>query len=127
MKELKQGALKGEVQMYMHCFNLDIVGNGTVVPEGVTFPGAYKPNDFAFKFDPYMTYGTPDPAAAIAHNSKYVSSVSMQSDFMELTKCGRFHLVHLAIMENTTCLQGSVSKSKKLDNILPLLRLHIRI
>jgi cellulase len=74
MKELKQGALKGEIQMYMHCFNLDIIGNGTVVPEGVTFPGAYKPNDAAFIFDPYMTYGTPDPVAAIVHNSRYVSS-----------------------------------------------------
>jgi hypothetical protein len=76
MKELKQGALKGEIQIYPHCFNLNVVGTGTATPEGVAFPGAYKPDDAAFRFDPYMTYGTPIAAAGIAHNGKFVSFFS---------------------------------------------------
>ena len=75
MNELKQAGLKGQIQIYLHCFNIDIVGSGTATPEGVSFPGAYKPDDAAFKFNPYMTYGIPDPAVALEHNSKYVSSV----------------------------------------------------
>jgi hypothetical protein len=75
MKELKQGGLKNQIQIYLHCFNLDIIGSGTATPEGVTFPGPYKPDDAAFTFDPYMTYGTPDRAAALEHNSKFVSFI----------------------------------------------------
>jgi AA9 family protein len=85
MKELKQDALKGQIQIYPHCFNLDIVGSGTVTPEGVSFPGAYKPNDAGLTFSPYMTYGTPDPAAAMEHNSKYVSSVLLMFHITQLT------------------------------------------
>jgi hypothetical protein len=85
MKELKQDALKGQIQIYLHCFNLDIVGSGTATPEGVTFPGAYKPNDAGFTFSPYMTYGTPDPVAAMEHNSKYVSSVLPMFHITQLT------------------------------------------
>jgi hypothetical protein len=73
MKELKSGGLKGQIQVYLHCFNLNIIGNGTATPEGVTFPGAYKPDDAGLTFDPYMTYGTPDVKVALEHNSKYVS------------------------------------------------------
>lgn len=72
MNELKQGGLKGQIQIYLHCFNINVVGSGTATPEGVSFPGAYKPDDAAFKFNPYMTYGIPDPAAAMEHNSKYI-------------------------------------------------------
>src|ERR1700753_617026 len=64
MKELKKKSLQGQIQIYLHCFNLDISGSGTATPEGVKFPGAYKPGDPGLTFNPYMTYGIPDPAAA---------------------------------------------------------------
>jgi hypothetical protein len=75
MAELKQNALKGQIQIYLHCFNLDIVGNGSATHEGVTFPGGYKQDEPGLTFRPYMTYGIPDPAAAMEHNSKYVSPI----------------------------------------------------
>jgi lytic cellulose monooxygenase (C1-hydroxylating) len=37
-------------QFYTHCFNVDITGSGTNVPEGVTFPGGYKRDDPGVKF-----------------------------------------------------------------------------
>jgi lytic cellulose monooxygenase (C1-hydroxylating) len=73
MKELKGQNLKGQIQIYLHCFNLNIAGTGTATPAGVSFPGAYKADESGLTFDPYMTYGIPDPVAAMAHNSKYVS------------------------------------------------------
>jgi lytic cellulose monooxygenase (C1-hydroxylating) len=75
MKELKGQNLKGQIQIYLHCFNINIGGTGTATPEGVTFPGAYKANEPGLTFDPYMTYGIPDPVAAMEHNSKYVRSL----------------------------------------------------
>ena len=32
-------------QFYTHCFTLNILGSGTVVPKGVTFPGGYGKTD----------------------------------------------------------------------------------
>jgi lytic cellulose monooxygenase (C1-hydroxylating) len=32
-------------QFYTHCFNLEISGNGTATPPGVTFPGGYGKNE----------------------------------------------------------------------------------
>jgi lytic cellulose monooxygenase (C1-hydroxylating) len=72
MTELKQQSLKGQIQIYPHCFNLDIVGSGSATPEGVVFPGAYKPNDPSFMFQPFMTYGN-DTRGSTEHNSKFVS------------------------------------------------------
>ncbi|KAF2673276.1 hypothetical protein BT63DRAFT_152178 [Microthyrium microscopicum] len=67
MKNLNKGALAG-IQWYPYCFNLDIVGSGDAQPEGVTFPGAYKPTDPGFTFQPFMTYGN---ESGTEQNSKY--------------------------------------------------------
>jgi cellulase len=32
-------------QFYTHCFNLEILGNGTISPPGVKFPGGYKKDE----------------------------------------------------------------------------------
>src|ERR1700753_4302243 len=37
MKELKNNALRGQIQIYPYCFNLDIIGSGSATPEGVNF------------------------------------------------------------------------------------------
>jgi hypothetical protein len=72
MKELKANSLRSEVQIYPYCFNLDIIGSGSATPEGVNFPGAYKPTDPSFKFQPFMTYGN-DTSSGTEHNSNFVS------------------------------------------------------
>jgi cellulase len=71
MAELKQQSLKGQIQIYPHCFNLDIVSGGSATPDGVVFPGAYKPDDPSFTFQPFMTYGN-DTRGGTEHNSKFV-------------------------------------------------------
>lgn len=71
MKNLNSTNLAG-VQFYPHCFNIDVIGTGTADPEGVVFPGAYKPTDPSFRFQPFMTYGN-DTSAGDAQNSKFVS------------------------------------------------------
>jgi len=70
MKNLNQTKLAGP-QWYIHCFNLDIIGSGTATPDGVTFPGEYKPTDYGLKFQPFMTYGS--EVGATAQNSKYAT------------------------------------------------------
>jgi hypothetical protein len=71
MAELKSEALRGQIQIYPHCFNLEVSGTGSVTPKGVSFPGAYQADDFAFKFQPFMTYGK-NITGATEHNSKFV-------------------------------------------------------
>jgi cellulase len=119
MKDLKQQALKGQVQIYLHCFNLDIVGSGSATPEGVTFPQAYKGEDLAFRFNPYMSYGIPDPAAAMEHNSKYVSLLGSTCN-KSLISLSRSHQGHQNTPASTTCPLAHVQKSKRLV-IMPLL------
>jgi len=70
-KELKTNLIREQIQVYNHCFNIEVIGNGSATPEGVTFPGAYKPTDFGFTFRPFMTYGN-DTTGATEQNSKYV-------------------------------------------------------
>jgi len=38
-------------QFYTHCFNVQISGNGSATPPGVTFPGGYKRDDPGVKFN----------------------------------------------------------------------------
>jgi cellulase len=45
--------LKPAPQFFTYCFNVDIKEDGTVTPEGVKFPGAYKVTDSGVKFDLY--------------------------------------------------------------------------
>jgi hypothetical protein len=111
MKDLKQQALKGQIQIYLHCFNLDIVGSGTATPEGVTFPGAYKATDPSLTFKPYMTYGVPDPAEAMEWNSKYVSSREFCRYRMTNNNLS-LHLVHPSMLASTTCPRARVQKLK---------------
>jgi cellulase len=40
----------GGPQFYTHCFNVEVLGNGNVQPEGVKFPGGYQPADAGVKF-----------------------------------------------------------------------------
>jgi cellulase len=56
-------------EFYLHCFNIEVTGNGTVTPEGNTFPGTYKPTDPGLSFVPYYGDGS-----GVEHNSKYVST-----------------------------------------------------
>lgn len=48
----------GGPQFYTHCFNVEISGDGNVVPEGVVFPGAYKRNDAGVGFNLYKNKAT---------------------------------------------------------------------
>jgi cellulase len=40
-------------QFYTHCFNIDVIGNGTATPKGVKFPGGYKQGDLGVSFQLY--------------------------------------------------------------------------
>jgi hypothetical protein len=71
MVNLNKGALAGP-QFYPYCFNIDIVNGGSVAPEGVTIPGAYKLDDYGVAFSPWMTYNETDTRKGTAQNSKYV-------------------------------------------------------
>ena len=55
-------------EFYIHCFNIDVTGSGIATPEGVIFPGAYKPDDKGLTFAPYYGNGF-----GVEKNSKYVS------------------------------------------------------
>jgi cellulase len=46
----KKGTGQGP-QFYTHCFNVQILGDGTVSPEGVKFPGGYKREDSGLTFN----------------------------------------------------------------------------
>jgi len=64
----------GGPQFYTHCYNIQILGDGTATPEGVTFPGGYKPNDpgVIFKLNDRAgrdTYIIPGPPK---YNGKYI-------------------------------------------------------
>jgi cellulase len=51
-------------QFYIHCFNVNITGTGTVSPPGVTFPGAYGSDTPGLAFDIFInktTYPIPGP------------------------------------------------------------------
>jgi hypothetical protein len=67
MNNLKNGALAGP-QFYPYCFNVEVIGGGSVAPEGVNFPGAYQLSDFGIAFSPYVGNGS-----GTEQNSKYVS------------------------------------------------------
>jgi hypothetical protein len=72
MKNLASGPLAGP-QFYPYCFNIDIINGGSATPEGVTFPGAYKPTDYGIAFSPWMTYDEKaDQKEGNLQNSKYV-------------------------------------------------------
>ncbi|KAF1810919.1 hypothetical protein P152DRAFT_475360 [Eremomyces bilateralis CBS 781.70] len=58
--------LKGLPQFYTHCFNVEITGNGSVIPPGVRFPGGYAKNDPGVTFvlgttSRYPSYPVPGP------------------------------------------------------------------
>lgn len=55
-------------EFYLACFNVEVTGNGTATPKGVTFPGAYKLGDKGLSFSPY--YGT---GSGVEKNSKYIT------------------------------------------------------
>jgi len=69
MKNLNNGSLAGP-QFYVHCFNLDVSGDGKIAPDGVNFPGAYKADDYGIAFQPFMTYGNEKGTEV---DAKYVS------------------------------------------------------
>jgi hypothetical protein len=54
-------------EFYLHCFNIEVTGSGTVTPEGNTFPGWYKSGDPGLSFVPYFGDGK-----GVEHDSKYV-------------------------------------------------------
>jgi cellulase len=72
MANLNTTSLAGP-QFYPYCFNVEITNGGSITPDGVTIPGAYKPTDYGIAFSPWMTYNATSTAAGTLHNSKYVS------------------------------------------------------
>jgi hypothetical protein len=69
---LKTTPLSGP-QFYPYCVNIEIIGGGSVKPEGVNFPGAYKKTDFGVAFGPYLPLrGLPGAVPSNAQGSKYV-------------------------------------------------------
>lgn len=60
----RNGMLDGP-QFYTHCFNIEILGNGTVTPECVTFLGGYKKDESGVNFRlsqgqaAFSTYASP--------------------------------------------------------------------
>ncbi|KAJ1727339.1 hypothetical protein LPJ61_004624 [Coemansia biformis] len=48
---LHNAKVVGGAQFYPNCAHLSITGGGSVVPAGVAFPGAYKPNDPGILYD----------------------------------------------------------------------------
>lgn len=92
-------------QFYPYCVNIDIVGGGSVTPEGVNFPGAYDLKDYGISFSPYMTYR--DGGSGTDQNSKYVSvyffnyekeyEVTVNSRGLLALHCTRVNLTHLPV------------------------------
>ena len=69
---LKTTPLSGP-QLYPYCINIEVIGGGSVQPDGVNFPGAYKKDDFGIAFGPYIPLrGAPSVVPANAIGSKYV-------------------------------------------------------
>ena|ERR1700733_6378554 len=56
-------------ESYPYCFNVEITGSGTAVPDGVTFPGGYKTDEIGLSFAPHYGAGS-----GVEHNRKYVSN-----------------------------------------------------
>jgi hypothetical protein len=52
-------ATRSGPQFYTHCFNVEVNGTGSVVPEGVKFPGAYARYDPSLVFDLHVKGGGP--------------------------------------------------------------------
>jgi len=51
-------------QIFLSCYNVNVIGNGTATPKGVIFPGAYQPADPGLKFDVFVNnknYPIPGP------------------------------------------------------------------
>jgi hypothetical protein len=57
-------------EFYIGCINIEVTGDGTITPEGETFPGWYNPTDPGLNFVPYYGDGS-----GVEHNSKYVSTL----------------------------------------------------
>ena len=52
-----QNPIRG-AQFYPNCVQIEVVGNGTVsLPEGVSFPGAYKYSDPGIVYDVSFSTG----------------------------------------------------------------------
>jgi len=69
------GGIKPAPQFYISCFALNITGDGTAVPQGETFPGAYKATDPGLKFDIFVKldrYPIPGPPVYRAQGPKPV-------------------------------------------------------
>jgi len=67
------GNLKPAPQFYITCFALNVTGDGTAVPQGETFPGAYKVSDPGFKYDIFGKldrYPIPGPPVYISTGPK---------------------------------------------------------
>lgn len=128
MAELKDNGLRGQIQIYPHCFNLDIISSGSATPEGVSFPGAYKPDDTSFKFQPFMTYGN-DTTGGTEHNSKFVSHlIHCCSNITNLIifHNSRSHQAHHFTRGNMTPLVAHSQSSKKPAHILQISQSHTR-
>jgi hypothetical protein len=73
-------------QFYPHCFNVEITGSGTTIPDGQTFPGLYNPKEIGLNFVPYTGSGS-----GVQQNSKYVSMQrgQMLSETIKLSSLNR--------------------------------------
>jgi cellulase len=50
-KQQYNGQYQSGAQFYPVCYNIEVVGDGTAVPEGKTFPGMYSINDPGIKIN----------------------------------------------------------------------------
>ena len=129
MKELKSNSIRNQVQIYPHCFNLEIVGSGSATPEGVTFPGGYINSDPGLTFAPFMTYGN-DTTGATEYNSKYVSLYAGMFYYYSTDRWFfhylRFHRARPFIRVSTIFPLVHISQSRKPESTLLHLRPRIR-
>nr|QHX39627.1 lytic polysaccharide monooxygenase 2 [Gelatoporia subvermispora] len=68
----------GGAQFYMSCFQVNVGGSGTVLPSGVSFPGAYSATDPGILINIYQqldTYAIPGPSP-YAFSSPSVASTA---------------------------------------------------
>jgi cellulase len=74
---LHSAGSSGGAQMYMTCFQVNVSGTGTAVPEGVLFPGAYSATDPGILINIYQTiteYIIPGPAVYTAGGASGAAS-----------------------------------------------------
>jgi AA9 family protein len=97
---ITRSGIGGGPQVFTHCFNVEIKGEGTSEPAGVKFPGGYKRDEPGIKFN---LYANGDGEAW----DNYVSGIKkLVAIFVVLTKVYRLFLDLQNIRASMTIPQG---------------------